>query len=127
MRIPVLLFTLGAVGCAGLALTACKKKKKMSQAEICKQGCQYRMACVNDLELEKSPDDAVREHLRRRQAKETTKFVRNCVEQCRAGHGLFRAQAACGVKAHNCDNYFTCESKGVAAWRQREKEKKGKR
>ncbi|MFH2007744.1 MAG: hypothetical protein ABI333_14255 [bacterium] len=99
--LPLFAFAGAGVGC---------KKKKPTQAEICRKGCEYRLQCVEELALEKAVTAANREHIRRNQEKNHKKFVDYCARRCDAGEARFRHFARCGTESKHCKAYFECES-----------------
>lgn len=90
-----------------------KSKKRPTQAEICRRGCAYRLACIEDLALEKAVTDANREHLRHEQRRNRQKYLEFCVKACRSGKPRFRAYARCGTSEKTCKAYFRCESDSI--------------
>jgi len=100
-----------AVGLAavalGLATWGCKPKK-MSQAQICEKGCAYRLACIEELALDKAVTDANRAITRQRQQKDHDGFLKFCVDACKQGKRRLRGYAACGVKVKTCADFFEC-------------------
>lgn len=103
-----------AAGLAALALgclTPGCKPKKMSQAQICKKGCAYRLACIEELALDKAVTDANRTITQQRQNKEHDGFLKFCVDACNKGHKRLRGYADCGVKAKTCAGFFQCAKK----------------
>jgi hypothetical protein len=122
MRTPsrsVLLPTLAA-GALLLALAfpaGCRKPRPPSQAEICAKGCAYRLACVDELALEKAVTDANRDHLRKSQEAARPGYQQHCVKRCTAGVPRFRAFADCGTRSADCTAYFACEAKAPTALR----------
>jgi len=87
------------------------KKKKPTQAEICRKGCEYRLRCVEELALEKAVTAANREHIRRDQQKNHKKYAEYCVRKCTADEARFRHFAKCGTESKHCKAYFECESR----------------
>jgi hypothetical protein len=98
---------LGALCCA----TPGCKPRKMSQAQICKKGCEYRLACIEELELDKAVTDANRAVIKQRQQKNHDAFEKFCVDACTQGKQRLRGYAACGVKAKTCEAFFRCAKK----------------
>ncbi len=109
-RIPPL-FTMallaGALGC----LTPGCKPKKMTQAQICKKGCEYRLACIEEMELDKSVTEANRAIVKQAQQKKHAEYLSYCVQACKKGGKRFRGYAACGLKAKTCGAFFQCARK----------------
>jgi hypothetical protein len=96
-----------------LLLPACRKERVPTPKEICEKGCAYRLACVDELELERAVTEANREHLRQRQAAARPGFLKPCVERCRKGVPRFKAFGDCGSMARDCPGYFDCESRAL--------------
>ena len=105
----VLLLGVAAAGPA----TGCKKKKALSQAQICRKGCEFRLACIEEMALDKAVTDANREVVKQTQSKNHQQFLDYCVGKCDGADARFRAYGACGAKANNCRDYFACESQAI--------------
>jgi hypothetical protein len=106
--------TLAVAGLAASALCALApgcKPRKMSQAQICRKGCEFRLACIEELELEKAVTDANRAIVRQRQRKGHASFLKYCVDACNQGKRRLRGYAACGVEAKTCGTFFQCAKK----------------
>jgi hypothetical protein len=98
----------GAPGCK-------PEKKELTPAQRCRQGCEYRVQCIEQMALQKAVTEANRRHLRKTQKKSHDRFVDFCYRSCMAGKARFRAFARCGVTAKSCDEYFECESQKTRA------------
>lgn len=96
-------------GLAGAA-SGCKPKK-MSQAQRCKKGCEYRLACIEEMALDRAVTEANRAVIKQRQKKEHDGYVKFCVEACNRGQKRLRGYATCGVKAKSCAAFFQCAKK----------------
>lgn len=99
------------------------KPKTMSQAEICHKGCDYRLACIEELALDKAVTDANRAITKQRQQKEHDGFLKYCADACKKGNKRLRGYADCGVKVKTCAGFFQCakqvEQAGKKSRRQR--------
>jgi hypothetical protein len=115
MTKPILVMAFWVAVPFGYATTGCKPKK-MSQAQICKKGCEYRLACIEELELDKAVTDANRAITQRNQQKKHDGFLKFCVDACnrspKQGQSRItkrmRGYAECGVKAKTCAAFFQC-------------------
>ena len=96
-----------ALGCL---IPGCKPKP-MSQAQICKKGCAYRLACIEELALHKAVTDANRAITAQNQKKEHDGYLKYCVDACNKGNKRLRGYAVCGVKVKTCAGFFQCAKK----------------
>ena len=88
----------------------CRKKKKsrLTQGQVCEKGCEFRLACIEELELDKAVTEANRSHIERTQKKNHDRFLKYCVDHCKAGKKRLRGYADCGVKSKDCRAFFKC-------------------
>lgn len=102
---------------AGAVGTSCNKAKppELSPGERCRQGCERRLACVEELALDKAVTEANREHVKRSQARSRKGHLAYCLKACNEGQARFQAFARCGLAAKDCEGYFRCESAAVKA------------
>lgn len=110
-----------AIGLATMALgwaTSGCKPQKMSQARICEKGCAYRLACIEELALDKAVTDANRAITKQRQQKDHDGFLKFCVDACNQGKRRLRGYAACGVKVKTCAAFFECAKQVEQAGKQ---------
>ncbi len=91
-----------------------QSKTKLTPKQECRQGCEYRVQCIEEMALKKAVTAANRAHLRRQQKKSHQRFVDFCYESCVAKKPRFRTFARCGVTATGCEAYFRCESERIS-------------
>jgi hypothetical protein len=102
---------------AALGSPGCKperSEKKLTAKQRCRQGCEYRVQCIEEMALNKAVTAANRAHLRRQQQKSHQRFVDFCYEACVAEKPRFQAFARCGVTAKGCEAYYRCESEQIS-------------
>ncbi len=86
----------------------------MSQGQICSKGCEFRLACIEELELDKAVTEANRAITQKNQLQKHDGFLKFCVDACNQGPSKgripkrMRGYAACGVKAKTCSAFFRC-------------------